>query len=203
MSSGEQEAGELVCPACLWGISSEDRRCPSCGALTNRVLPEATTSELEAGPTAASQGQGSSPAPDLRPKPAMPRDRPLSGDPWGSDAPDVGDAADRPEAPRPGCLVLTTTRFRMELAPGSVLTLGRESPSPLSGQRGVGPWVSARHALVNTSADGRVVSVVDCDSTNGSWLNGRQLVPGVPERVDIGDRLVLGQAHPVTLEFLS
>ncbi len=55
------------------------------------------------------------------------------------------------------------------------------------------PGVSRRHAVLQRQTDG-TWTVTDCNSTNGTWLNGADtpLPPGQAVRLSDGDRITLG-----------
>lgn len=59
-------------------------------------------------------------------------------------------------------------------------------------------YVSGRHLEIAEGAGGLVVR--DLGSRNGTWLNGRQLEPDKPEKVEIGDELRLGPETTLEVE---
>ena len=72
--------------------------------------------------------------------------------------------------------------------------LGREN-SPLADRLGAYPNVSRLHAEVRS--DGRVLTVVDLGSTNGTFLNDEQIPPRTPTPARPGDRLRLAASLTV------
>ena len=61
--------------------------------------------------------------------------------------------------------------------------------------------VSRRHAVITAAGDHLLIA--DCGSRNGTRLNGRWLVKGVPARLPLGTaRLALGKATELTLEIV-
>ena len=75
---------------------------------------------------------------------------------------------------------------------GSRLTIGRLPECDLSFRGPVGEIVSGRHALVELSASGALLT--DLGSTNGTFLNGIRLAR--PAVLKVGDQVLLGQAGP-------
>jgi pSer/pThr/pTyr-binding forkhead associated (FHA) protein len=75
-----------------------------------------------------------------------------------------------------------------------VLGRGGSSNMPdidLLTDQGVLLGVSRKHAVIRRTSDGYYLS--DLNSTNGSWLNGKMLVPDQPYRLHSGDQVRLGQ----------
>ena len=60
----------------------------------------------------------------------------------------------------------------------------------LTAYDGLDRGVSRRHAIVRRTADG--ITVVDRHSSNGTWLDGRQLEPGRSYEVPQGATLRFG-----------
>ena len=79
----------------------------------------------------------------------------------------------------------------------SVIHVGRADPESgyvpeldLTAYDGLDRGVSRRHAIVRRTADG--ITVVDRHSSNGTWLDGRQLEPGRSYEVPQGATLRFG-----------
>ena len=51
--------------------------------------------------------------------------------------------------------------------------------------------VSRRHAAIQPTEDG--YAIVDLNSTNGTWVNGNPLSPGIEYTLESGDNLQLGE----------
>jgi pSer/pThr/pTyr-binding forkhead associated (FHA) protein len=84
-----------------------------------------------------------------------------------------------------------TDAFNWEHA-DSPLRIGRAEDCQLKFQGSVAETVSGRHAQIELSPDGAIVS--DLGSTNGSYLNGQRL--SAPANLRIGDCLQLGLGGP-------
>lgn len=76
-------------------------------------------------------------------------------------------------------------------------TLGREGAANEVPEANLGPFgardkgVSRRHAILRV--DRRQLLLTDLGSSNGTWLNGAQLTPNEPIRLESGDELRLGK----------
>lgn len=84
-----------------------------------------------------------------------------------------------------------TQSFRWE-AVGPDARIGRDADNDLRFEGPFGQFVSGRHALIEIAPQG--ASIVDLDSTNGTFVNGRRAVRALP--LNVGDRVQLGQAGP-------
>jgi pSer/pThr/pTyr-binding forkhead associated (FHA) protein len=60
------------------------------------------------------------------------------------------------------------------------------------------PGVSHRHLMVYRTPDGASLQVSDLGSTNGTFVNGASLEPGVKTSVADGDRIELGRWTRIT-----
>jgi class 3 adenylate cyclase len=80
------------------------------------------------------------------------------------------------------------------------IEIGRyEGAAPAPGVLLIGDGtVSRRHCILSKSSDGRC-SVRDL-STNGTWLEGRRLVPNVEVEIQVGQVISLGRGHMFRLE---
>jgi hypothetical protein len=54
------------------------------------------------------------------------------------------------------------------------------------------PSVSRRHAMLLIQPDGSL-AILDLDSANGTFVNGAQVVPGIPRAFDVGDVVTMGR----------
>lgn len=77
------------------------------------------------------------------------------------------------------------------------VVLGRAMPNSadrlvdLSAHRAALLGVSRQHALITRR--GRTFTLEDLRSTNGTWVNGSRVVPGLPHTLENGDQLQLGE----------
>jgi hypothetical protein len=78
------------------------------------------------------------------------------------------------------------------------ITLGRSGSSSLSlpdidiiGREGILLGVSRQHAVIRRSEQGYFLH--DLNSTNGTWHNGKKLIPEHPYRLNSGDQIRLGE----------
>lgn len=106
-------------------------------------------------------------------------------------------------APTPGAEPLTGTRTRLKLSylgnsqellfeGENELTVGRSKENDIQVPD---PKVSRSHARLNMSAGD--CTLADCDSGNGTWLNGRRIQV---ERLCVGDEIRLGGSSITILE---
>ncbi|WP_291529068.1 FHA domain-containing protein [Bacteroides sp. UBA939] len=86
-------------------------------------------------------------------------------------------------APGPTRLVCSAARIRLELGDGAVI--GRRQGDYVSAFASQG-YVSGSHARLQKNPSGKW-EVVDLDSTNGTFVNGKRLSPNVPVEFNIGD----------------
>jgi RNA polymerase subunit RPABC4/transcription elongation factor Spt4 len=89
--------------------------------------------------------------------------------------------------------------------PEGGLFLGRDTAfSPHAAELATWDNVSGRHAVIRPASDGLLVE--DCDSTNGTFLDGRRLLPVTPpeQRLAlIGSVIRLGSDPPVEFRVVS
>lgn len=98
---------------------------------------------------------------------------------------------------RPGqiAVVLGAETVLLEGRPEYVI--GREGADNETPDVNLGPHggrergVSRRHALLRV--DRRQLLLTDLESANGTWLNGSQIAPHEPARLESGDQLRLGK----------
>lgn len=64
------------------------------------------------------------------------------------------------------------------------------------------PTVSGRHALLRLD-EKNVLSVTDLGSTNGTYLNGKELAPQQEVCVNIQDEIIFGDSHLASFVFLE
>jgi len=64
------------------------------------------------------------------------------------------------------------------------------------------PTVSGRHALLRLD-EKNVLSVTDLGSTNGTYINGKELEPQQEICVNIQDEIVFGDSHLASFVFLE
>ncbi|KAK3235918.1 hypothetical protein CYMTET_53912 [Cymbomonas tetramitiformis] len=73
---------------------------------------------------------------------------------------------------------------------GEEVTIGRDEPADLVIPL---PTISGNHCqLAQVDSD---FYIMDLGSTNGTYLNGRQLTPAKPEMLALGDEVVFGDTH--------
>jgi hypothetical protein len=61
------------------------------------------------------------------------------------------------------------------------------------------PSISRRHAKLLIQADGSV-AVLDLDSANGTFVNGDQIVAGIPRVLQVGDAVTMGRWTRLRIE---
>lgn len=184
----------LTCPTCGAPIAAGDLICMECGAnLARAYLPAPTTAEPQPDP---------SPATPVIVEPtvdasAPPRQAPANCPHCGAELPDPSPPVCmeclRPLADSPAqggsSLVLRVGDTEFVLGAGESLALGRDPAiSPAASALANFDNVSRRHALVRVDSNGHA-TVSDDGSTNGTFVNDRQLRPG--ETTEIGDGDVL------------
>lgn len=64
------------------------------------------------------------------------------------------------------------------------------------------PTVSGRHALLRFDEQ-NILSVTDLGSTNGTYINGKELTPQQEVCVNIQDEIVFGDGHLASFVFLE
>lgn len=87
-----------------------------------------------------------------------------------------------PQQPKPTHLVCQTLGKRLGIGNGAVIGRRGDYAEVFVGQG----FVSGLHARLQYNATGNF-EVVDLGSTNGTFVNGVQLVPNMPQMVNIGD----------------
>lgn len=106
-----------------------------------------------------------------------------------------------PTTTAPWRLRLASPDLLFEVPAGAGVLLGRDASSPLTGHVSITRWISSRHARVWVDVDNPgVLWVEDLGSTNGTWVAGTQLLPGVPTVVQEGDVIMLASQNPVRIE---
>lgn len=103
-------------------------------------------------------------------------------------------------------LKIGVSQREVEIALDKAIYVGRIAPAinvfpeiDLSDQGLLANTVSRRHAKI--SKRGNVVVIEDLDSRNGTYINGEQLCPFLPETLNHGDTLHLGKVL-IEVEFL-
>jgi pSer/pThr/pTyr-binding forkhead associated (FHA) protein len=100
--------------------------------------------------------------------------------------------AERPGSISPVVLRLAFPTGNVEVPAGTSLLLGRDPAESLVAAAFAGyENVSRRHATVTMDDDGRA-SIRDENSTNGTFVNGDRVLPGVSVRLADGDLVRLG-----------
>ena len=153
---------ELICQGCRKTYPEGTAYCPTCFSIP---VPNPAAADPPAAATGAACGD-----PDCR---------------TGGVAPATGCRA----CGLPGAPAATTLRFPWGPEPveaGGSLLIGREN-SPLANRLADYSNVGRRHARVHS--DGTSLTVVDLDSTNGTYVNDRKVAPHTPTPVKAGDRL--------------
>lgn len=96
------------------------------------------------------------------------------------------------------CFKSASSRRELEILLSRSICLGRLDPASsnfpeidLTEEGTVSKSVSRRHARIFKHED--VVVVEDLGSVNGTFINGRRLVPYLPENLETGDTLQLGR----------
>ncbi len=100
------------------------------------------------------------------------------------------------------CLEIVKSGAQIPLADQPELLIGREDEASgihpdidMTPHRGEEGGISRRHARLVHQGD--LWSVVDLDSTNGTYVNGTELQPKVPAPLRDGDRLSLGDIEAI------
>jgi hypothetical protein len=98
-------------------------------------------------------------------------------------------------------LRVSSPELVLHIDEGAGVVLGRVPPSPLAAHPLVSQYVSSRHARV--WLQGGELFVSDLGSTNGTWLAGMKLEPGVPNPLQPGDVIQLTRDNPVRVEVVG
>ena len=80
---------------------------------------------------------------------------------------------------------------------GAKSVVGRVPSSAVNLAVGVAT-VSSAHAMVDLTPDGKVM-VTDLTSTNGTYIDGEELLPGNPQELTEGGEVIFGDEHCVAL----
>ena len=64
-----------------------------------------------------------------------------------------------------------------------------------------GTTVSGAHAMLEVSED--AVRVVDLSSTNGTFIDGEELLPGVPTQLVVGGEVIFGDEFLARFELVE
>ena len=82
---------------------------------------------------------------------------------------------------------------------GAKSVVGRVLPG---GELSVGvATVSSAHAMVDLTPDGKVM-VTDLTSTNGTYIDGEELLPGIPQELTEGGEVIFGDEHCARFELV-
>lgn len=167
----------VTCAWCATAHEAGEELCENCGLPLPRHIGLAS-----AGGTGAQPSSGSPVAP-----------------PSTSDLDDDDPFAAGPPVAAPAggavALVRPPDGRTVRLQQGDRLLVGRAPDSPLS--RICGDNISSRHAEIYV--DGRTVVVVDCGSTNGTFVEGHRLAPSVPRVLTRTAELQLASDPPLRL----
>lgn len=87
----------------------------------------------------------------------------------------------QPQA-KPGHLVCQNPSIRLGIGDGAIIGRRGSYAQVFAGQG----YVSGNHARLQYNASGQF-EVVDLGSTNGTFVNGKQLAPNMPRVVNVGD----------------
>jgi hypothetical protein len=158
---------ELMCPGCKATIAAGTPYCPTCFSIP---VPK---------PAPADAPPPDRPPPDTGNRPCQDPDCETSGVPPASGCRACG----------LGGQAATTLRFEwgtVPVEPGTPLLVGREG-SPIADRLGDFSNVSRRHAEIRS--DGTNLTVVDLNSTNGTFVNDQRVPPGQGMTAKAGDRV--------------
>jgi hypothetical protein len=172
---GQTPANVTVCLRCFANLAS--RTAPSEPSDGEPGRPEAETDQRS---QAEPSSQGQPPAattPDERAADEPAEGPHLSGQGPAGEETDEGD----PTAEGPGLLF---PWGYLPVRPGQPLQIGRGRDNPVPAFEAHGN-LSRLHARIECTPEG--LSVTDLRSTNGTFLNGRRLDPGVPTPAQPGD----------------
>lgn len=168
-----------MCPSCHTAVDPDRTVCPKCW----RPIPEP--------PKASDALRPDDPAPtgvrdDLASLVTCPRcaaDRPRT-------------LPDCPYCSPPAVAIAIVFPFgEWIMLSGEPLLIGRGPDCPFAAQLVANLSISRSHARFDF--DGRTLLMIDLGSTNGSFVNGAQLAPGVPSEVRPPDTIRFGRDAPV------
>lgn len=173
----------LTCPDCRTRVQPEDLICFTCGA----NLPRPSSSDDDQAPPTVAQAH-------LKPE-GEPRSCPSCGAPEADPADVIcarcGEPLTRAARISPVVLRLSFPTGNVDVPAGTSLLLGRDPQESLVAAAFARfENVSRRHATVSVDDAGHA-TVRDEHSTNGTWVNGDRVLPGVEVRLADGDRLRL------------
>lgn len=172
----------LTCPVCATGVQPEDLICFTCGA----NLPRPSSPEDDQSPPTIAQAH-------LKPE-GEPRSCQACGAPAADPADVVCARCGEPLSGTrisPVVLRLSFPTGNVDVPAGTSLLLGRDPQESLVAAAFARfENVSRRHATVSVDDAGHA-SVRDEHSTNGTWVNGDRVLPGVEVRLADGDSLRL------------
>ena len=83
---------------------------------------------------------------------------------------------------------------------GAKSVVGRVSSSAVNLAVGVAT-VSSAHAMVDLTPDGKVM-VTDLTSTNGTYIDGEELLPGIHQELTEGGEVIFGDEHCARFELV-
>ena len=83
---------------------------------------------------------------------------------------------------------------------GAKSVVGRVSSSAVNLAVGVAT-VSSAHAMVDLTPDGKV-RVTELTSTNGTYIDGEELLPGIPQELTEGGEVIFGDEHCARFELV-
>ena len=83
---------------------------------------------------------------------------------------------------------------------GAKSVVGRVPSSAVNLAVGVAT-VSSAHAMVDLTPDGKVM-VTDLTSTNGTYIDGEELLPGIPQELTEGGEVIFGDEHCARFELV-
>jgi predicted nucleic acid-binding Zn ribbon protein len=183
----EDDMPTLTCPVCATGVQQDDLICFTCGA--NLPRAEGQDEEINTPPTVMQA--------HLRIDGAFPERRCPNCGTGVADPGDLVCAHCREPLPKgqgkisPVVLRLTFPTGNVDVPAGTSLLLGRDPQESLVAAAFARfENVSRRHATVSVDDAGHA-TVRDEHSTNGTWVNGDRVLPGVDVRLADGDSLRL------------
>lgn len=148
-------------------------------------------------PVGNTQNVGPSPTPNVNSNPVPQPPTGFVGQPMPNTGQPIADmntdrtmrpgATPPPPPPRqpqakPGHLVCQNPSIRLGIGDGAIIGRRGSYAQAFAGQG----YVSGNHARLQYNASGQF-EVVDLGSTNGTFVNGQQLVPNMPRVVNVGD----------------